>query len=230
MIHEWSFYVLDGSINWRTQLGSLERLLRSSISIGNQVIYAEDSREGAKYVRKRFEIESEELISFMELVENKNFRIPTILSFAGNEYIKDLILGWIRSECGVIILPIEFNGTFMIYVVDAIFYASTLHFSETYRTKLIYDVDTENKNLKKLELELDKDTLKTFTDMEKRSVFEKCIMPYIREETGLILEKLTLSMISLAGFARINKRGISTFANTLETEILLTLLQRSQLD
>ena len=229
MVLVWSFYAVNQCVDLETKTGSLESLLRSTVAIDNKMVKSLDDSAHIQYLKKHIKIESEEASSKIILLEAEGLEISTLLSFAGDSTVQELVLEWLKSEFGAIVFPIQLDQKVLVQLVDSILHTNKMKNAEFYRIKFLFGVETKQGSLKRIEMELDKGTMKTFSENSEKHVLENVIIPYIYQETGMQIQKLNLNMISMIGFAKFARDNITTVSNNVEDEVLLMLLKSAQL-
>lgn len=227
MPHVWSFYALNKCIYLEEHLPALEALLGTTLSLGTRQIKSHHQIDIAKYRRTDLEQDLEESVGYFALLCKEDFQVPTLLGYSGKSYPKDTILEWLKSELGVIIFPVNLNQESMIDIADAFMLRNERQLSNYYDTKFLFDIDTQNENLKKMDIEIDKESVKILSS-SLSSPLNAAILPYIFQETGIQLTKLPLSMIVLTGLVKIKRDAIITATNMIEDKVLVTTLNSIQ--
>lgn len=229
MPHVWSFYALNKCIYLEEHLSALEALLGSTLSLATRQIKPYHQVDIEEYKRIDLKQDLEESEGHFVLLCKKEFQVPALLSYSGNSYPKDIILEWLKSELGVVIYPVKLDSKSMIDIADAFMQTNERHISTFYDTKFLLDIETQNENLKKMDIEIDKESVKILSSSQP-SPLNEAILPYIFQETGIRLPRLPLSMIVLTGLVKIKRDAIITATNIIEDKVLMTTLNSIQFD
>ncbi|GCE99144.1 hypothetical protein ZYGM_002530 [Zygosaccharomyces mellis] len=213
MRHEWTLFELHRLIFLEEKFTELRDLFGPNLTLDTMVVNEHTTRLDLL-------LENNEDTSRFIIFRNPKIQVPMVLCFTGENQLIQLLSCWLKSQ-GVIVLPITLNPQAMLNMADSI---RGLQF---YDTKLIFDVNTTDKNLKKLELEVDKESFKLLTaDLSSHTALRDKIVPYIYQQSGIITEKMPLTMISFAGAASITHNKIITSSWRNDTlEELLNLIQ-----
>lgn len=212
MRYEWSLFELHRLIILEERFTELKELLGSNLNLDILAIDEHTTRIDLLQ-------ENDDGINRFILFRNSKMRVPMVLCFAGEDQWIQLFCGWLKSQ-GVIVIPIELNAQAMLGIADEIIGL------QSYDTKFIFDVTTTDRNLRKLELEVDKESFKFLTrNLTLHTALRDKIVPYIYHRSGMIIEKLPLTVISFLGAASVShdKIVVSSWSNeTLEKLLELT--------
>ncbi|CAR27415.1 hypothetical protein ZYGR_0I06890 [Zygosaccharomyces rouxii] len=209
MRYEWSLFELHRLIFLEERLTELKELLGSNLNLDKLAINEHTTRIDLLQ-------EHDDSINRFTIFCNAEMRVPMVLCFAGEDQWIQLLCSWLKSQ-GVIVLPIELDSQAMLSVADEIIGL------KSYDTKLIFDVTTTDRNLRKLELEVDKESFQRLTrELTSHTALQDIIVPYIYQRSGMIIEKLPLTMISFTGAASIthDKIVVSSWSNDTLKKLL----------
>ena len=234
MPYLWSFYALNKYITFNDRISEIEDILRSPISTSiyefNETINGHEANSAYSRIELDYDIEDSQ--SKFIVVGKKECKVPMILAYSGNhENIGSAFVDWLKSELAVVVWPISISKDMMIKISDAVVLpGNPLYEFEDYKwfnTKFLFDVDTTGGNLRKLEVEILKDSCMKLSK-NSRLPYSEAIIPYVYYQTGMKVLELPLTSISFTGYLKISEEGIIAVAFSLKNKILTTILTQSQ--
>lgn len=195
MRHEWSLFGLHRLISLEEQLTELKDLLGSNLNVDSTAI--DDHRIRIDLVQ-----EQEDGINQFTMFFDGRMRLPMVLCYTGADQWIHLFCSWLKSQ-GVIIWPVELDTQAMLQIAD------TIVGMQCYDTKFVFDVVTTDRNLKKMELEVDKASFRRLTsELKSPTALQESIVPYIYQRSGMLLDQLPLTIISFTGAASVTHSRI----------------------
>lgn len=219
MPYAWSFYALSESLDVVENRPGLEEALRAKL----RVEISDTGRDASDGTRKaQLTQELEESSNVFIVFNDETLANPALLAYNGEKTAIETFLEWLKSSLGLIVTPIVLDPGSMLEVADAFTDKNQL-----YDTKLLFDIDTEAKNLSKMEIEIDRVSLQALSQINER-VYSEGLKSYLYKETGMRLALLPLSWISLAGTARIGRSKITTVRADVRDSVLQAVLQSAQ--
>lgn len=208
MHHAWSLFALHKCISLEEYLPELGVLLGSTLDLNMSEIDLHCKRIDLK------QLLTEGVNQFVAFA-NTEMQIPMVLCYTGDTQAIMLFTSWLKAQ-GVIVWPLELSSSAMIAIAD------TMVAKNYYDAKFVFDVVTHRKNLKKIEIEVDKQSFRALAG-EKDAPLQESIIPYIHDRSGIVVGKLPLVLIAFAGFATVGMHVIQTSA--WSSEHLRKLLQ-----
>lgn len=214
MPHVWYFHALNESVDLKGNLGRLKEFLPGELTL--------DERDANNARRTTLIQDRGESVSRLVLFNEKKLEIPTVLAFTGDRDLLAAVLEWLKSVIGVVMYRITLDQSMMLAIADAMCGGDRF-----YDSKFIFDVTTEDKNLTSMGIEVDKKSLRSLSAGQSRP-YQESVVPYVYEETGLLLKKLPMASIALLGHARIAKDTVTTLEDDIEDKTLSTILESIQ--
>ncbi|QLQ78870.1 hypothetical protein HG537_0B02180 [Torulaspora globosa] len=215
MSHIWFFYTLSGSVDVVKSHPSLEEALRGSLRL--EIRDDSDLPWRAQFIQ-----DLNESSNVFILLNDDGLCIPTILAYSGESAAIGTFNEWVKSSLGLIVTPIVLDTITMLQVADALTERGNM-----YDTRLFFEFVTETKNLTKMEMEIDKSSLRALSHSSEGS-YSDGLVSFLYNETGMRLERLPLSSISMSGNAKIGKNQITTMEADLQDDLLRVLLKSNQ--
>ncbi|QLL31357.1 hypothetical protein HG536_0B02200 [Torulaspora globosa] len=215
MPYVWSFYTLSDSLDVVKSHAGLEEALRSTLRL--EIRDNNDVPWKAQLIQ-----ELEESSNIFILLDDDELRIPAILAYSGESTAIDTFTEWLKSSLGLIVTSIVLDASTMLQVADAL-----TGKSQTYDTRLFFDIVTEAKNLTKMEMEIDKASLRSLSNSSGCS-YSEGLVSFLYNETGMRLERLPLASISMAGNAKIWRNKITTIEADVQDGVLQVILKSAQ--
>lgn len=215
MPYVWSFYTLSDSIDVVESHPGLEEALRATLRL--EIRDKSDLPWRAQLVQ-----ELDESSNIFVLLKDDERRIPAVLAYSGESTAIGTFNEWLKSSLGLIVTPVVLDARAMLQVADALTGKSYM-----YDTRLFFEIDTEAKNLTKMEVEIDKGSLRTLSESSECS-YSGGLASFLYNETGMRLERLPLALISMAGNAKIGRNKITTIEANLQDDVLQAILKSAQ--
>lgn len=208
MRHVWSSFALHRYISLEDALPELGRLFGSPLDLDVTEIDEHCKRIDLK---QKLDEETNQFVAF----SNVQLQTPMVLCSTGNNHTIMLFISWIRAQ-GVILWPLKLDTAAMVTIADAI------GSQRCYDTRLVFELVTQGKHLKKIEIEVDKQSFRALAG-EKESPLQKAIIPYIYERSGLVVDKLPLVLVTFTGVAAVSPHEI--IISFWNIQVLRTLLE-----
>lgn len=219
MPHVWYFHALDESIDVKEFLERLQEVFSGQLTVESRDAHCSNSARRTTLTQDRGDSPDQFI-----LVSDKELEIPTILAFSGDRDALAGFLEWLKSDIGVVMYRMILDQKSMFAVADAMCGKSQPRF---YDSKFLFEVTTENKSLTTIGIEVDRRSLRSLSANRDRP-YQESVVPYLYQETGMFLEKLSLTSIALTGHAKITKDGVTTLGNDIDDAILMELLRSIQ--
>lgn len=238
-------------IDKTSDISQLEQLLNGpeSVSVWNETVNLSKSLITHELARVSYEMTEITSVAISEYDEkivifsHQDWEIPTLIAiYSNDEPLKARVLDWLKNTQEAIIWPLLFNTSTMIQVTDRL-----LNKDNFVTVKLLFNTigKTENDNIRTITIELEKESCSqlynnelqerrakdTGVDLENNNILPltDCILPHIHDQSGIIVDKMPLTMINLMNEARITKEGLQQDTDTTpEPEALAFILFRLQ--
>lgn len=218
MPHVWYFYALNKVFDVIGSQGSLKELLQTEITVETR-----EANTGNDALRTTILQDTGVSVNKCVLFSNDGLETQAILAFTGDRNVLAIVLEWLKSVVGVVMYRINFGQSSMLTIAD-----SMSSGGQCYSSKLDFDVVTENKNLTSMRLEIDKQSMNSLRAGSDRP-YQDALVPYLYKETGMLLHKLPMRSISLAGHSKITSDTVTTMEDDLSHSTLQAILYSVQL-
>lgn len=194
---------------------SLEEALHAELRLKSDDTHGDGPRK--IYLMQEVEDSANTFVVFTD----DSLPTPAILAYSGERQAIEICKEWLKSHLGLIVIPVVLDPSSMLSVADS------LALERFYDTRLVFDVVTEAKNLTKMEIEIDKNSLQSLAQPDK-NLYSEQLTSYLDQETGMQLKRLPLSSIGLIGRAKVGKSQMTTGSAEIDDSVLQAILKSIQ--